>query len=64
MIFDLGPVRSERLSVAHFRQLAEALRACPSPDPRTAAAVADALELVARQRAARALRERMAKENP
>lgn len=64
MNFDFGLGRSERLSVAHFCQIAESLRTRPTPDPRTAAAVADALESVARQRVARARRERLGEEDP
>ncbi|MET0542380.1 MAG: hypothetical protein ABWZ88_11545 [Variovorax sp.] len=59
MIFNDDNLRSERLSIEQIRKIAHCLRTGDTPDPRTALAVADALESVARHRAARILRARM-----
>jgi hypothetical protein len=48
--------RPERLSIAQIHGLADALRSNPTLDGRTATAIADALESVARERACRAAR--------
>ncbi len=48
--------RPERLSIEQIHGLANSLRSGTAADGRTAAAVADALESVARERACRAAR--------
>jgi hypothetical protein len=59
MIFADPSLRSERLTIEQIRNIAHGLRSRNAPDARTAVAVADALESVARSRAARVLRARM-----
>jgi hypothetical protein len=48
--------RPERLSIEQIHGLADSLRSGAAPDGRTASAIADALESVARERACRAAR--------
>lgn len=55
MMFNVSP-RPERLSIEQIHGLADSLRSESAHDGRTAAAVADALESVARERACRAAR--------
>ena len=59
MIFNDGTLRCERLTIEQLRKLAHCLRTGDAPDPKTAVAVADALESVARHRAGRILQARM-----
>lgn len=55
MMFNVSP-RPERLSIEQIHGLADSLRNGAAPDGRTASAIADALESVARERACRAAR--------